>query len=89
MAILPYRPIGSSSKFPKIEFSTRHKILAVGDNLKTDIKGANNFNIDSMLILNGIYKDYDYNNNFDFTNLCKSNNVENVYSNFYQKDLKW
>ena len=77
------------NKFPKIEFSTRHKILAVGDNLKTDIKGANNFNIDSMLILNGIYKDYDYNNNFDFTNLCKSNNVENVYSNFYQKDLKW
>ena len=42
-----------------------------------------------MLILNGIYKDYDYNNNFNFTNLCKSNNVENVYSNFYQKDLKW
>ena len=33
-------------------------ILAIGDNIKTDIKGANLFNLDSVLILNGIYKDF-------------------------------
>lgn len=31
------------------------KILAIGDNLETDIKGANNMNIDSLLITGGIY----------------------------------
>jgi ribonucleotide monophosphatase NagD (HAD superfamily) len=28
----------------------------IGDSLHTDIKGANNFNIDSMLLLSGIHQ---------------------------------
>ena len=33
------------------------KILAIGDNLNTDIKGANLLNYDCMIITNGIHKD--------------------------------
>ena len=29
---------------------------AIGDNIKTDIKGANNMNFDSLFITNGIHK---------------------------------
>ena len=32
-------------------------ILCIGDSLETDITGANNFGIDSLLIANGIHKD--------------------------------
>ena len=32
------------------------KILSIGDNLNTDIKGANLLNFDSLLISNGIHK---------------------------------
>jgi len=78
--------IKTQFKFKSID---KQKILAIGDNLKTDIKGANNFGIDSILILNGIYKDFEYDTNFNFEKLCNSNKIDNVYSNFYQKDLKW
>ena len=33
------------------------KILSIGDNLNTDIKGANLLNFDSLLISNGVHKD--------------------------------
>ena len=33
------------------------KILSIGDNLNTDIKGANLLNFDSLLISSGIHKD--------------------------------
>ena len=32
------------------------KILSIGDNLNTDIKGANLLNYDSLIISNGIHK---------------------------------
>ena len=32
------------------------KILSIGDNLNTDIKGANLLNYDSLLISNGVHK---------------------------------
>ena len=34
----------------------KKKVLCIGDNLNTDIKGANNQNFDSLLITNGIHK---------------------------------
>lgn len=37
-------------------FKPKAKILAVGDGPETDIKGANNMNIDSVLVLGGILK---------------------------------
>ena len=41
----------------KIENFNKSKIVAIGDSLDHDILGANNFNIDSVLISSGIHKD--------------------------------
>jgi len=60
------------------------KILAIGDNLNTDIKGANLLNYDSMIITNGIHKEE-----------IKKYGIENVSKkyealvNYMQSDLKW
>ena len=60
------------------------KILAIGDNLNTDIKGANLLNYDSLLISNGIHR-----------NEIKNKGIQDVSKeyeavvNFVQSDLKW
>ena len=41
----------------KIVDLNKSKIVAIGDSLDHDIQGANNFNIDSVLISTGIHKD--------------------------------
>ena len=41
----------------KIEDFNKSKIVAIGDSIDHDILGANNFNIDSVLISTGIHKD--------------------------------
>ena len=62
-------------------------VLAIGDNIRTDIKGANNMNFDSVFITDGIHKD-------EFLNLPinKYDIVLDKYktkTNYYQKNLKW
>ena len=37
-------------------FNSNEKVLAIGDNLRTDIKGANNLNIDSIFISDGVHR---------------------------------
>ena len=60
------------------------KILAIGDNLNTDIRGANLLNYDSLLITNGIHRDE-----------IKNKGIQKVAKeyeaivNFIQSDLKW
>ena len=60
------------------------KILAIGDNLNTDIKGANLLNYDSLLISNGIHR-----------NEIKNKGIQDVSKeyevivNYIQSDLKW
>jgi len=60
------------------------KILAIGDNLNTDIRGANLLNFDSLLISQGIHR-----------NEIKSKGIQNVSKeyeaivNYIQSDLKW
>ena len=60
------------------------KILAIGDNLNTDIRGANLLNYDSLLISNGIHR-----------NEIKNKGIKDVSKeyeaivNFIQSDLKW
>ena len=60
------------------------KILCIGDNLNTDIKGANIQNFKSLLILNGIHK-FEY-KNLDINNLLKKYSVKIDY---IQTSLKW
>ena len=60
------------------------KILCIGDNLNTDIRGANMQNFSSLLISNGIHRDELINKNHD--DLFKKYKV-NV--DYIQKNLKW
>jgi HAD superfamily hydrolase (TIGR01459 family) len=60
------------------------KVLCIGDNLNTDIKGANLLNYDSLLISNGVHKKEIEKNGLDFV----SKNYE-VICNFTQSELKW
>jgi len=60
------------------------KILSIGDNLNTDIKGANLLNYDSLIISNGIHKDEIKKEGIDVV----SKKYE-VVVNFIQTELKW
>ena len=66
-------------------FKKNEKVLAIGDNLRTDIKGANNLNIDCLFISNGVHRN-------EFKNISELNTLLNkfkVKANFIQKELKW
>ena len=63
------------------------KVLAIGDNIRTDIKGANIMKFDSLFITDGIHKK-------EFLNLPveQYDKVLNKYkteTNYYQKGLSW
>jgi len=60
------------------------KILAIGDNLNPDIRGANLLNYDSLLISNGIHRDEIKNKGIQ--NISKE---YEVIVNYIQSDLKW
>ena len=63
--------------------------LVIGDNIKTDIKGANLSNLDSVLILNGIYKDFFRDGTINFDQLKDSVNLKDVKINYFQEELAW
>ena len=60
------------------------KILCIGDNLNTDIKGANLLNYDSLLIRNGIHKSEIEKDGLDQV----FKNYEAI-CNYTQAELKW
>ena len=60
------------------------KVLAIGDNLNTDIKGANLLNYDSLIISNGVHKDEIKKEGIDIV----SKKYEAIV-NFIQTELKW
>ena len=60
------------------------KILSIGDNLNTDIKGANLLNFDSLLISNGIHKNEIREKGIEAT----AKSYETI-CNYIQSDLKW
>ena len=60
------------------------KALSIGDNLNTDIKGANLLNYDSLIISNGIHKDEIKKEGIDTV----SKKYEAIV-NFIQTELKW
>ena len=75
----PYPEVYNQSIYNK-----NKKILSIGDNLNTDIKGANLLNYDSLIISNGIHKDE-----------IKEKGIEKVAKsyeaicNYIQSELKW
>ena len=60
------------------------KILSIGDNLNTDIKGANLLNYDSLIISNGVHKNEIKANGIEAT----SRSYETI-CNYIQTELKW
>tara|TARA_A100001011_G_scaffold360902_1_gene408610 strand:- start:392 stop:1231 length:840 start_codon:yes stop_codon:yes gene_type:complete len=69
----------------KMCFDKNEKVLAIGDNLKTDIKGANNLNIDCIFISDGIHRD-EFTDYSSLNELLKKYDVE---ANFFQNELTW
>tara|TARA_A100001011_G_scaffold398033_1_gene500996 strand:+ start:3207 stop:4013 length:807 start_codon:yes stop_codon:yes gene_type:complete len=69
----------------KMCFKNNEKVLAIGDNLRTDIKGANNLNIDSIFIFNGVHRN-EVKHHTDLNNLF---NKYRVKPNFFQSELIW
>ncbi len=62
-------------------------ILVIGDNIKTDISGANNMGLDSLLITQGIHND-----EFSDITFKEYDKVLEKYkskTNYYQKKLIW
>jgi HAD superfamily hydrolase (TIGR01459 family) len=60
------------------------KILSIGDNLNTDIKGANLLNYDSLLITNGIHK-----KEIEEKGIEKVSKSYEALCNYVQSELKW
>ena len=59
-------------------------ILSIGDNLNTDIKGANLLNYDSLIISNGIHK-----NEIEKQGIEKTCKEYEAICNYIQSELKW
>jgi HAD superfamily hydrolase (TIGR01459 family) len=60
------------------------KVLSIGDNLNTDIRGANLLNFDSLIISNGVHK-----NEIEKEGIEKVSKKYEVIVNFIQTELKW
>ena len=60
------------------------KVLSIGDNFNTDIKGANLLNFDSLIISNGVHK-----NEIEKEGIEKILKKYEVIVNFIQSELKW
>ena len=68
-------------------YNKNEKILAIGDNIKTDITGANRMKFDSLFITGGIHKK-------EFLNLPVADYDKilakyNTKANYYQEKLNW
>ena len=62
-------------------------ILAIGDNIRTDIKGANKMKFDSLFITSGIHKKEFF--NLSFKDYDKVLDKYEVKTNFYLEKLNW
>ena len=60
------------------------RVLSIGDNLNTDIKGANLLNYDSLIISNGVHK-----NEIKKEGIDMISKKYEVVVNFIQTELKW
>ena len=76
--------------YPEIyNFCTKKKetILVVGDNIRTDIRGANNMKFDSLFVTDGIHKNEFINLPIkDYDKILKKYKTK---TNYYQEKLTW
>ena len=60
------------------------KVLSIGDNLNTDIKGQILLNYDSLLISNGVHK-----NEIEKNGIEEMSKTYEAICNYIQSELKW
>lgn len=63
------------------------KVLAIGDSLENDIKGANALNFDSLLITDGIHREVNNNNDVDKQKLDGLIKTKNIFPDFFMRKL--
>ena len=63
------------------------RVLAIGDSLENDIKGANALNFDSLLITDGIHREVNNNNNVDKQKLDGLIKTKNIFPDFFMRKL--
>lgn len=89
----PYKEIYQlASQVIGIATNQMQRILAIGDGLETDIKGANEFGIDSLFITDGIFKAQVTDQNSQKLNLDKLNSCSAeflAYPTFAMPQLIW
>ena len=69
----------------KMCFKENEKVLVIGDNLRTDIRGANNLKKDCLFVSNGVHRN-EFTNNLELEKLV---NKYKVNVNYFQKELQW
>ncbi len=65
-------------------YNKNKKVLSIGDNLNTDIKGANFLNFDSLIISNGIHK-----NEINEKGIDETSKSYETICNYIQSELRW
>ena len=75
----PYRAVYDSI------LTSGEKAFVIGDNLNTDIRGANNLKLDSLFITSGIHR-AEFKEEDELNNLLKKYKVSTKY---FQKSLNW
>jgi len=66
----------------------KNKILVIGDNLNTDILGANNFKVKNLFITGGIHKSEWNKKNINLANFVIKKNKD-FKINYFQNELVW
>ena len=66
-------------------FKESEKTIAIGDNLNTDIRGANSMNIDSIFISDGVHRS-EFKDEKELNDLSLKYNVQ---ASYYQSQLTW
>jgi HAD superfamily hydrolase (TIGR01459 family) len=66
----------------------KSKVLVIGDNLNTDISGANNFNVKNLFIAGGIHKPEWSKKNISLANFVIEKN-KYFKINYFQNELIW
>ena len=69
----------------KLILKRDEKNLVIGDNLNTDIKGANNLKLDSLFVTNGVHR-HEFKEDEELDNLLDSYKVK---ANYFQKNMCW
>ena len=71
----------------KLAIKQKKKTLVVGDSLDNDIKGANEQNLDSLLVIDGIHREVNGKNGVDKEKLNDLIKKKNVNPKYYIKEL--